>query len=266
MKYLNDNLAFSLDPAEIPEGFLPLTRLPVIIMVGLTGVGKSTVIELLGKEVAFTLLPNRRALTDEIIIASLQREAGEPVGSVADRLKRFEYTARYREKHSGGMAHALGQIVVKVTRDNEPLIFDGLRGLNEVQYGSSYFPHARFIILEAPDVVRLNRLLNRGDQFDVVEGQSEMVDQSLMSALYAIPKIETVFTPQQLTQIAQIAADYKSDEIMKKVAIIVEERRNYDPEVSRDYLIQTLPPQRVLTIDTTTAPPEGVVEQIRGWL
>ena len=266
MKYLNETLAFSLDPTEIPEGFLPLTHLPVIIMVGLTGVGKSTVIDLLGKEMAFTLLPNRRALTDEIIIASLQREAGESIGIVTNRIKRVEYTARYREKNPGGMAQALGQVVVKVAQENEPFIFDGLRGLNEVQHGSSYFPQSRFIVLEAPDVVRLNRLLNRGDQFDVVESRPGTIDQSLMETFRSIPEIEAVFTPQQLSQIAQIAADYTSEEILKKVAIIVEERRNYDPEVSRDYLTQALPPQRVLVIDTTTAPPEGVVARIRGWL
>jgi hypothetical protein len=266
MKYLNDTLAFSLDPAEIPEGFLPLTHLPVIIIVGLTGVGKSTVIDLLGKGVAFTLLPNRRALTDEIIIASLQKEAGEPVQRVSDRIKRFDYTARYREKNPGGMAQALRQVMVKVTQENEPFIFDGLRGLNEVQHGSSYFPQSRFIVLEAPDGVRLNRLLNRGDQFDVVESRPETVDQGLVEALRSTPEIEAVFTPQQLSQIAQIAVDYPSEEILKKVAIIVEERRNYDPEVSRDYLTQALPPQRVLVIDTTTAPPEGVVKRIRGWL
>jgi AAA domain len=266
MKYLNDTLAFSLDPTEIPEGFLPLTHLPVIIIVGLTGVGKSTVIELLGQEVAFTLLPNRRALTDEIIIASLQREAGEPVRPVADRIKRFEYTARYREKNPGGMAQALGQVVVKMAQENKLFIFDGLRGLNEVQHGSNYFPQSRFIVLKTPDLVRLNRLLNRGDQFDVVEGRSEAVGQNLMSALQAIPEIEAVFTPQQLSQIAQIAADYTPAEILKKVAIIVEERRNYDPEVSRDYLVRTLAPRRVLTIETTTTPPAGVVERIRGWL
>lgn len=266
MKYLDDTLAFSLDPAEIPEGFLPLTHLPVIIMVGLTGVGKSTVIDLLGKEVAFTLLPNRRALTDEIIIASRQKEAGEPVQRVTDRIKRFEYTARYREKNPGGMAQALGQVVVKTAQENEPFIFDGLRGLNEVQHGSSYFPHSRFIVLEAPDVVRLNRLLNRGDQFDVVEGRSEAVDQSLREALRSIPEIEAVFAPQQLSQIAQITADYTTEEILKKVAIIVEERRNYEPEISRDYLIQTLPPRRVLSIDTTTTTPQGAVERIRAWL
>src|SRR5262249_22497205 len=113
MKYLNDSLALSLDPAEIPAGVLSLTRRPGVFFVGLIGGGKSTVIELLGKEVAFTLLPNRRVLTDEIIVASLQREAGQPVGPVADRLKRFEYTAQYREKNAGGMAHALGQVVVR---------------------------------------------------------------------------------------------------------------------------------------------------------
>jgi hypothetical protein len=164
------------------------------------------------------------------------------------------------------MAQALGQVVVKIAQENEPFIFDGLRGLNEVQHGSSYFPQSRFIVLEAPDVVRLNRLLNRGDQFDMVEGRAKAVDQGLMEVLRSIPEIEAVFTPQQLSQISQIAADYTTEEILKKVAIIVEERRNYDPEISRDYLTRTLPPQRILVIDTTTAPPEGVVERIRGWL
>jgi hypothetical protein len=73
------------------------------------------------------------------------------------------------------MAHALGQVVVKVAQENEQFIFDGLRGLNEVQHGSSYFPRSRFIVLEAPDVVRLNRLLNRGDQFDVVDELQDLV-------------------------------------------------------------------------------------------
>jgi hypothetical protein len=133
-------------------------------------------------------------------------------------------------------------VVVRAAEGGRQFLFDGLRGLNEVQYGSSYFPHSRFIVLESPDVVRLNRLLNRGDQFDVVEGRAEGIDESLIGALRSIPEIGTVFTPQQLTQIAQIAADYSPNEILKEVAIIVEERRNYNPEVSRDYLTRPYRP------------------------
>lgn len=266
MKFLNDTLAFSFDSIEIPESFLPLTQLPLLILVGLTGVGKSTVIDLLAKTLPFTLLPNRRELTDEIIIASLQKEAGEPIKPVADRLKRFEYTARYRAKYAGGMAQALAQVVVKASHAGELFIFDGLRGLNEVQHGSATFPQARFIVLEAPDLVRLSRLLKRGDHFDIVQGHPEQIDQDLVGALQAVPEIELVFTLQQLSQIAQAVGDHPAEDILKKVAIIVEERRNYDSRVARDYLVQSLPPRQLLVIDTTTMPPEEVVAQIRQWV
>ena len=42
-------------------------------MVGLTGVGKSTIVQALQNELDFTLLPSRREITDEIIISALQR-------------------------------------------------------------------------------------------------------------------------------------------------------------------------------------------------
>ena len=76
MKLLSDRVAFIPDTQESLPSFYPLSSLPVIILVGLTGVGKTTVITLLQDSLDFILLPNRRDVTDEIIIASLQQAAG----------------------------------------------------------------------------------------------------------------------------------------------------------------------------------------------
>ncbi len=136
----------------------PLTSLAPIVMVGLTGVGKTTVLELLAQRgTPFTMLPNRREITDKIIIATLQGADGQTPYQVADRLARFEYTARYRAQFTGGMAHALGRLAVNPGELQSYLFFDGLRGLDEVGYAAAYFPHARFVLLDAPDTVRLNR-------------------------------------------------------------------------------------------------------------
>ncbi|RMF03198.1 MAG: hypothetical protein D6768_06510, partial [Chloroflexi bacterium] len=171
MKFLSDNLAFSTHPADFPAGFAPLATLPLVILVGLTGVGKSTVVAGLQRRVPFTLLPNRRALTDDTIIAAMQTEAGRPVQLETDRLKRFEYTARYRQKYPGGMAHALSRLALRQDAARQPVLFDGLRGRDEVWHAVELFPAARFVVLDAPDRVRLSRLLTRNDAFDRVEGQ-----------------------------------------------------------------------------------------------
>ena len=47
-------------------------------------------------------------------------------------------------------------------------IFDGLRGADEVAFALKALPLARFAVLNAPDVVRVERLLQRQDAFDQV--------------------------------------------------------------------------------------------------
>ncbi len=151
-------------PAQIP-----VSQLDLVILVGVTGVGKSrTLAELQAKGHVFTLLPDRRLVTDQIIIASLQRQDGLTPQPVTDRRARFAYTARYRQSFPGGMAHALTEIWVDMDQVSPPFIFDGLRGLNEVQYAVEALPKSRFVILDAPDMVRLKRLLSRGDKFDTI--------------------------------------------------------------------------------------------------
>ncbi len=80
----------------------------LLILVGLTGTGKTTTVNAL-REVGldFHLLPNRRAMTDEFIIGYLQKLDGDSVEVVRDRTERFAYTRRYREMFPGGMAWAL---------------------------------------------------------------------------------------------------------------------------------------------------------------
>jgi len=269
MKFITDTIAYTTKQDEkAPPPFQPLTKFSLVIMVGLTGVGKSTVIERLLTEANYTLLPDRRIVTDEIIIGSLQAEDGETPYLIKDRVKRFEFTARYRAKHPGGMAYALSRLVVNEHRCGPTILFDGLRGLNEVQHAAGYFSGACFIVLDAPDMIRLQRLLKRGDSFDTTKLEQSVAENYLLADLKAIPDIETIFSEEQLLEITETAwaGNFPAHEVVKKVAIIVEERRNYDPHRARAFLREKLPPEYVLVIDTATRSPRGVAEQVREWL
>ena len=269
MKLLDDAVIFPLGNDKIPADFQPLTEFPLVIIIGLTGVGKSTAIELLDQQgIHFTLLPNRRDLADQIIISSLQREDGQPIEPVQDRVKRFEYTARYRAKFPGGMAHALSQLLINPQKTRSLLLFDGLRGLSEVQHASAYFPQARFIVLDAPDIVRLTRLLKRGDAFDNTKIETGWVNQNLIASFMGISDIEAVFDEEQLRQIARTAraADLSNDDVIKKVTIIVEERRNYDPDTARVFLNRNRSSHPVLVVDTASHTVIEVAQIIADWL
>ena len=239
-----------------------------MIVVGLTGVGKSTVLENLRHHLDFTLLPNRREVTDAIIIAAEQTAADEPQLPVTDRLKRFEYTARYRARNPGGMGHALSRLVVKTDRPETHLVFDGLRGLNEVQSAAAHFSQARFVVLDAPDMVRLTRLLDRGDAFDQAAVHTAQSSQNTVAALMGIKDIEAVFNKEECRQIARVArsSGWASDDVVKKTSIIIKERRNYNPDAARVHLQHTVPPARLLTVDTDQHSAAAVTDLVNSWL
>ena len=270
MKLLNRaDIALISETELLPAGRQRLTQLPVVIMVGLTGVGKSTTLSWLQKmALTVTLLPNRREVTDEVMIAPLQRALGQTPQPVTDRLERFEYTARYRAQYPGGMAHALSQLAFKPDRPNIIVIFDGLRGLNEVKYAAAHFSQARFVVLDAPDLVRLQRLLERGDHFDRAALPAMPVNEDLITALKTVDKIETIFSQARLAQVAHIvqAAGISTETALAKITIIVKERLNYDSNSARAYLTQTLPPERVLVVDTAQDEAQAVAQQIGAWL
>ncbi len=105
----------------------PLHEQPLLILVGVTGVGKSTTeAALLAQQPALTTLPNRRTLTDWLIIGALQQADGDVHQTGAGPRPRFAYTRRYRRRHPGGMAHALSNLLVDVTASRGLLLFDGL--------------------------------------------------------------------------------------------------------------------------------------------
>jgi hypothetical protein len=268
MKFLTDFLACPAEAEPLPAPFQPLRETDLLIVVGLTGVGKSTVTDGLRGKINFTLLPNRRELTDAIIIAQLQEADGQPIHPVTDRLLRFEYTARYRQLHSGGMVHALSQLAIDSTRAAGLLIFDGLRGLNEVEHAVAALPRARLVVLDAPDEVRLSRLLTRGDAFDRAEPSTQPLNHDLAEALRGVDDIEQVLSAEEQAQIIRLAdaSGIAPAEVAQKAAIIVKERRNYDSRAARDFLTRALPPEQVLVINTSQFPPQAVTARVQHWL
>lgn len=199
--------------------------LALLCLVGLTGSGKSTVLSTLTEDGQLVLLPERRELTDLVIIPAAQRLEGTQPAPVRDRLERFRLTALYRRHHAGGIVHALSQYLY----DNPPAqaaVFDGLRGVEEVEAALRVFPVARFLMLEASQETRLQRLAARADTFDGLAGDGAL---------------------EQARQ------------------IVVEEQRHYDQRAARERL-ESLPPSRRLLLDTDRLTARQVASAAREWL
>ena len=166
-------LADGLGVGRPPAGWVAIVDMPVLILVGVTGVGKSTAVDALRTRWGeISLLPNRRKMADLLVIPTVQGWDGDPPTTVTDRRRRFDYTGRYRQRHPGGLAHAFSRLVLQrrpaVPGRGAVTIFDGLRGADEVSFAAQSLPLARFAVLNAPDVVRVERLLQRQDAFDQV--------------------------------------------------------------------------------------------------
>ncbi len=218
----------------------------IIFIVGLTGVGKSTTLEALKEsKFTFTLLPNRRKLTDEIIIPAMQHKQGLPLEPVKDRVKRFEFTKSYRENYPSGMTHVLKTYLENEEIPKGTLIFDNLRGVNEVKGGVQGFPNSRFIMLDAPDKVRLQRLVGREDIFDYIDSTS-----LLRSDEQGFPSVQGI----------------SDEKVAKAIKIIQGEKENYDAAATAAYLKDNLSANRLLYLDTSKMTIEKVNQSILDWL
>ena len=289
MRLLSDTLAVLPSTANSPfNASLPIDPLPnslhnwqpladvdLTIFVGLTGVGKTTTLEAVA-DLGFTLtlLPNRRTLTDDLLIAELQLADGDPVSTVRDRAQRFAYTRRYRERYAGGMARALAQLLLKrnvptinvsaanisTTIDTVDVryLFDGLRGVNEVTHAARLLPRARFVVLTASDFVRVQRLLGRNDQFDQVAVSDKQIE-----AVDLLGEAASLFSAKEQEQLYALVQAGQVDpaELQAKLKIVQTERQNYDSDASIDALL-SVAPQRTLVVDTATYSPQQVAEQI----
>lgn len=241
------------------NGFVSLFDLGFFVLVGVTGVGKTTTLEALSEAgFDFSSLPDRRLVTDVVMIEPFAGKA------VSDREERFALTAKYRKLNPGGMAQAIGTLQLDLAKLAPPLVFDGLRGLEEVRFAATHYPKARFIVLDAPDTVRVERLLGRTDTFDTVKISS--LAGSTLAQIWAIKNVDKVFTPNQLEQLASLEAKgLTASEIVAKIKIVVSERQNYNPIEARDYLLG-LGSERVFYADTTAAAPSLIALRILDWV
>ncbi|CAM3565881.1 ATPase [Deinococcus frigens] len=248
--------AASPGPQEYPLGHLPLT-----VLVGVTGVGKSTALGALQELRGQKVLPNRREVADAVMIWPQVGRA------VTDREERFALTAQYRAAHPGGMAQALGSLLADTRHWGPAPLFDGLRGLDEVRYAAQKFPAWRFVALGAPDTVRVRRLLGRADGFDRVTGSSA-TDGGLRAELEGLKGVFAVFSPTELDALAALAAlegpECPAAGVLAKVRIVLSERRQYDPAAAEAFL-RGLPPQRALILDTVALNPAQVARAVQEW-
>ncbi len=240
----------------------PITALPLLILVGVTGVGKSTTVTAVQQLApGLHLLPNRRTLTDWLIIGALQQADGMPVEPVTDRAARFGYTRRYRARYPGGMAHALSRLLVDTGQFTGGLLFDGLRGAHEVTYATELLPRAHFIMLDAPDLVRVVRLLARADEFDRIDGETAKVANRTVTEL---PEAMALFDAAEIQTLQQLIDQDPDlfDELRAKLKIVAEERRSYDPAATR-IALETMAPRRSCIIDTVTHSPDQAAVRMR---
>ena len=242
-----------------------MTPTHITFIVGLTGVGKSTTVGLLQRS-ALTLLPNRRELADTIIIPEMQRLWGEPVREVKDRLARFELTRGYRQQHPGGVVHALGRYLAQ-TSFQGPLLFDNVRGVEEVRRAAETFSTSRFIFLDAPAIVRLKRLIGRADAFDSVSkgvAATRLENTSFTEKLLTVRGASDAF---DLYEVGRLEANAGVDDqaLLDAVQIIAAEQQNYDSSAALAYL-RTLDDTRLLYLDTSKLSVKEVAARVEPWL
>lgn len=245
----------------------------ILFIIGLTGVGKSTTLKALQSlALDFELLPNRRELADTIILPEVQRaEGGEPKVE-KDRLERFRLTARYRELYPAGMVHALQVYLDNHHKDGmksceatkaQRLIFDNIRGLDECTAAVALFENSRFIFLDAPPMVRLKRLIGRGDNFDQVAA-TRLENDSFIEKLLVLEGAEKVFDVYEIAKLDTSGID--ESKILDAVQIILTEHQNYNSEDATSYLKSNLSFERLLYLDTSQLSIEEVTGKIQGWL
>jgi hypothetical protein len=166
-----------------PEaGFTPLPDVPVCMVVGLTGTGKSTTLAQLAEMRGTGHLhycddiPDRRELADLIIIPTAQAVGGEAIRPIKDREQRFELTRRFAQNvDSGGSAAAYGWLHYRWDK-HTPLLSDGLRGPDEIAYALRHYPRWKVCELWVDPVTRLRRLSHREDRFDFLANSSAVAD------------------------------------------------------------------------------------------
>ena len=157
-------------------GWVALGDQPLLMLVALTGTGKSTALKLLNDRLGpgeSEAIPSRRELTDWILFPLAQALAGEPIAPVSDRVQRFAITRRFAQQVEGGMA-AIFSWLYLADDARGPLLSEGLRGANELEFALRHCPAWQIVELTLPPLTRLRRLTGREDAFDQAHGTGDV--------------------------------------------------------------------------------------------
>ena len=200
---------------EPTEGCTPLADCNIVMLIGLTGTGKSTTLRALddaGTLPYTTDIPTRRQLADLILIPYAQRVSGEPISPVKDRTQRFAYTRAFREQVAGG-GTAVAFTWLYYKNAAQRVLSEGVRGHNEIQYALN---HTRWRLIELwiDPVTRLRRLSGRGEAFDMVANPSaedlSFLPESRVDEVRAALEAGEI-TPAAVTTVRAEALNYGTD-------------------------------------------------------
>jgi hypothetical protein len=122
-------------------------------------------------------------------------------------------------------------------------------------------------MLDAPDLVRVQRLLGRGDAFDRISVPTQPMSDASGFADLGLPEASTIFSrAEEETLLGWLRAGVvTSEELRAKLQIVLEERRSYDPAATLTAL-RTHAPHATLYIDTVIHGPAAVATQVIAWL
>lgn len=261
---------FALPPATAPHGRLSLAQAPILVLVGLTGAGKTaTVAGLAGRGAVGAVLPARREITDHIILPAM---TGDPTRKVTDRIERFRLTGAFRERHPGGMGDVLERLSVDgdrgtALRESGWLVFDGVRGAAETA-AAARLPNAVFAVLQAPPELRVARLSLRADPFDQATadgtgGSEHNATDARYRRTLEERGLGELLAAAALDRLAGRLADANAEltAVGSAVSIVVEESRHYDPDAALAVL-ERLAPARTVVVDTAEHGVDAVVDRV----
>ncbi len=163
----------SLEPGP---GRKPLGEQALLMVVALTGTGKSTALDIVNWRLGgggLGLIPARREVADWIAIPLAQHWAGAALTPTSDRVQRFTYTRRFAQRVEGGLAAAFSWLNLADDYAGT-LLSEGIRGENEISFALSHFPSWRIVELALHPLTRLRRLSERKQAFDQAAGEADL--------------------------------------------------------------------------------------------
>lgn len=169
-----------------PEaGFSPLSQQRLLMVVGFTGTGKSTMLNALaglreqGQIDYRDDIPSRREIADLVLLPAAQVWSGQPITPVKDRADRFRLTRIFSQHIEPGGFSAVYRWLYYRDDLHLPLVSEGVRGQQEIAHVLQHSPNWRIFELWVDPITRLQRLSHRADAFDSVRDAA--IDWSFLS-------------------------------------------------------------------------------------